>query len=354
MDKRTNLAVIFGGRSCEHEVSLMSAASILEVIDRQKYHIFEIGITHTGEWLSGENVLAKMQTGQMDQLQRVVLQANGHRPVLYALSGQSFQPLAALDLAFPVLHGPYGEDGRLQGMLDTLGLPYAGAGTLASAVAMDKAICRATLGAHGMNVTPSFLVTRAEISNKLDEVLDRAEKLFAYPIFTKPVDQGSSYGISRCTDRFSLQEGLLEAARYSHRIFVERGIPARELEVGVLGKGEDAQVSVVGEIQPHAVFYTYEAKYQAGGSDLIIPAAIDPITSSLVQSMALEAFKLIDASGMARVDFLLDRVSGELFLSEVNTIPGFTPTSMYPRLWQASGVPYPALVDRLIELAERQ
>lgn len=351
MNSKINLAVIFGGQSSEHDVSLMSAASILSVIDREKYQVFEIGITRDGEWRTGEGALKSFAANTVEHLPRAVLRREAGQVELCTGAGCALQPAAVLDAAFPVLHGPFGEDGRLQGMLDMLGLPYTGPGTLASAVGMDKALCRSVLQAHGLPVTPGFMVTRRDISQRMDEIVTAAEEMGDYPLFIKPANQGSSIGISRCMNEACLREALHEAATFDRRVLVELGIHAREIEVAVLGDSDEAKASIVGEIRPHDVFYTYAAKYQAGGADLIIPAEVDESVSEMARALAVKAFKAVDARGMTRVDFLLDKVTGELYISEINTIPGFTELSMYPRLWAASGLPYRQLVDRLVEIA---
>jgi len=255
------------------------------------------------------------------------------------------------DVVFPVLHGPNGEDGVIQGALQAAGVPYVGAGVLGSALGMDKAVFKSLMRASGIPVVAHRLFSRREIVEEMDQTLQMAEEIAAYPLFTKPSNMGSSVGICKCSHREELRLGLLESARHDSRVVVERGLNARELEVSVLGGNDDARASVVGEIIPHDEFYTYEAKYTPGGSDFVIPADLDRTTAQRLCSLALQAFHIAHCYGMARVDFLMDRESGELFLSELNTIPGFTRTSMYPRLWQASGISYPSLVERLVELA---
>jgi D-alanine-D-alanine ligase len=353
---KTQVAILFGGRSSEHEVSLMSARSILEVLDRQKYDVISIGITREGEWLTGDGVLESLESGQTGHMRRVAFLPGGERGMLY-----SFQPglrelcaMRHVDVVFPVLHGPNGEDGVIQGALQAAGGAYVGAGVLGSAVGMDKAVFKALMRAVGIPVVTHRLFSRKEIMEKMDDTLPAAEAVAPYPLFTKPSNMGSSVGIMKCNNREELRLGLLDAARYDQRVLVERGLRPRELEVSVLGGNGEAQASVAGEIIPHDAFYTYEAKYTPGNSDLLIPADLDDETAARVRALALQAFHVADGYGMARVDFLLDRDSGELFLSELNTIPGFTRTSMYPRLWQASGLSYAALVERLVELASQR
>jgi D-alanine-D-alanine ligase len=253
------------------------------------------------------------------------------------------------------LHGTFGEDGSLQGLLELDGTAYVGAGVTGSSVGMDKAVFRAVMKANNIPVVETVLLLRSEIEKDMTGSIAKAESILPgsadpYPLFTKPANLGSSVGITRCTSRSDLMEGLLEAARYDRRVLVERGVDAREIEISVLGN-DDPQVSIPGEILPSREFYSYESKYLDGTSELMIPAPIPPETAAKAGEIALQAYRAIDCYGMARVDFFLDRQTGELFLSELNTIPGFTTISMYPKLWEASGLKYPDLIDRLIELA---
>jgi D-alanine-D-alanine ligase len=251
---------------------------------------------------------------------------------------------------FPVLHGTFGEDGTLQGLFELAGVPYVGAGVLGSAVGMDKAVFKDVMIAHGIPVLESTVLLRTALDRHLDAEVERAERVAPYPLFTKPANLGSSVGVSKCHGRSDLVEGIMEAAQYDRRILVERGIDGREIEVSVLGN-DQPEVSVPGEIVPAAEFYTYEAKYHDERSELLIPAPISPELSDRVRALAAQAYQAIDCAGLARVDFLLDREGGGLYLNELNTMPGFTEISMYPKLWAASGLPYPALVDRLVDLA---
>jgi D-alanine-D-alanine ligase len=253
-------------------------------------------------------------------------------------------------VVFPVLHGSFGEDGTLQGLFEMAEVAYVGAGVLASALAMDKGVFKDIMRAHEIPVLDSIVVTRREITLHLERVLAEAQQVGPYPLFTKPANMGSSVGVSKVRVRADLMEGLMEAAQYDRRILVERGIEAREIEVSVLGN-EQPEASIPGEVVPAAEFYTYEAKYHDERSELLIPAPLTATQRAQVQDYALRAYKAIDCAGMARVDFLLEKGSGRVYLSEINTIPGFTRISMYPKLWEASGLPYPALADRLIDLA---
>ncbi len=351
---KQRVLVIFGGRSGEHEVSLMSARSVIGNLDAERYEIYQVGITHAGVWLTGEQALEAFDEKRYGGLAQAVVLPNPAQPNLYLLqsgeAGAALRLVTPLDVIFPVLHGTFGEDGTLQGFLEMCGIAYVGAGVLSSAVGMDKAVFKDVMNAHGIPTLPMLLVNSSELQGGLDDLVKRAEQVGAYPLFVKPANCGSSVGVSKCSSRSDLLEGLLEAARFDQRILVERGISAREIEISVLGNHE-LQVSVAGEILPSREFYSYEAKYVDNASGLIIPAPLTPAQAEQARSLAIKAFQAVDGAGMARVDFLLDRATGELYLSEINTIPGFTQISMYPKLWQASGLPYADLLDRLIELA---
>jgi D-alanine-D-alanine ligase len=349
MPKKVNIAVLFGGRSGEHEVSLMSAQSVLSVLDKDKYNIIEIGITHEGRWLTGEKVLEAFVKEKFTGLHEVIFKPEPGDHKLYTLKGQTLNQLTHVDVAFPVLHGTFGEDGTLQGYFELADIAYVGAGVLASSVGMDKALFKDVMRTREIPVVESIMVSRIDLENDMDSVIHHSETLCDYPIFVKPVNMGSSVGVSKCKNRSDLLEGLMDAARFDRRILIERGINGREIEVSVLGNYQP-KASVAGEIIPSDDFYSYRAKYIDDSSDLIIPAKIPADTMHLVQDYAVQAFEAIDGAGMARIDFLLDRDSGEVYLNELNTIPGFTKISMYPKLWQASGIPYPELVDQLITL----
>lgn len=360
MDSKLRLGVIFGGRSGEHEVSLMSSRSIFSVLNPEKYDVTAIGITHNGVWLAGEQVWEKLNSGRTDGLTRVTLLPYPGEKMLYAIretpSGTQLEPYAELDVVFPVLHGTFGEDGTLQGLLELSDLAYVGAGVLGSAVGMDKALFKDVMRANGLPVVDWITVTRAEVEQSIDDVIRRAEALAgegqnAYPLFTKPANLGSSVGITKCRTRSDLYEGLMEAATYDLRVLVERGVPnAREIECSVLGY-HHLEASAPGEVIPSGDFYTYDAKYFDDRSQLVIPVPLGAEMENRIREIAVKACRAADISGMARADFLIDSVSGEVFISEINTIPGFTRISMYPKLWEASGIPYAVLVDRLIELA---
>ena len=352
--RKLRVGVIFGGRSGEYEISLMSARSVLNVLDPRRYEVTQIGITQDGAWLTGENVLDALQNDQTEELHTAALLPDPTRSGINTIKeteqGYLLELLTKLDVVFPVLHGTYGEDGTIQGLLEMAGIAYVGAGVLGSSVGMDKGVFQAVMIAYHIPVVKTMVVLRIELEENLDEVISMAEKLAPYPLFTKPANLGSSVGVSKCQSRSDLLEGLMDAARYDRRILIQRGVNGREIEVSVLGN-DNPQASIPGEIIPSREYYSYKAKYIDNASELLIPAPIPEETAELVRQFAMKAFKAIDCQGMARVDFLLDKDNGELYLNELNTIPGFTSISMYPKLWEACGLPYPKLVDRLIELA---
>jgi D-alanine-D-alanine ligase len=352
--QKIRIGVLFGGRSGEHEVSLMSSRSVLNVLDLQKYEVIQIGITLDGNWVTGDNVHAALSQHQTSELTPVTLLPEPGQGKLYArrttTQGTLLEPLTELDVIFPVLHGTFGEDGTLQGLLEMAALPYVGAGVLGSAVAMDKGIFKSVMDANHLPTLAGEIVSRHRIANNMQQVLEEAESIAPYPLFVKPANMGSSVGVSKCRSRSDLLEGLMEAARYDRRVLIERGVNGREIEISVLGN-DDPQASVPGEILPQDDFYTYRAKYIDDTTGLAIPADLDSDTVAHLQDLARRAYRACDCAGMARVDFLLDKVTGEAYISEINTIPGFTQISMYPKLWEASGLAYPALIDRLVELA---
>lgn len=348
---KLTVAVLFGGRSGEHEVSLMSARSVLSVLDPHKYNVIQIGITLDGAWLSGPDALSAFSAHRYDGLQPVIVSPDPREKGLFTLRGDRLEHLADVDVFFPVLHGTFGEDGTLQGLLELADYAYVGAGVVGSGVGMDKGVFKDVMRANGVPVVESVLVLRSEIERDMDAVIARAEQVGAYPLFTKPANLGSSVGITKCRSRADLSEGLLEAALYDRRVLVERGVPnVREIEVSVLGNDQPL-ASVPGEIIPGADFYSYEAKYELDTSQLIIPAPLTEVQVETFRNLAVKAYQAVDCAGMARVDFMMDAQTGDVYLNEINTIPGFTKISMYPKLWEASGLPYRALVDRLIELA---
>lgn len=374
-DKKIRVGVIFGGRSAEHEVSLTSAKAILKAIDPEKYDVALIGITREGRWLSlGDARLAagnkpdpialmepfSSPKAGADTTQTALLPdpsalKRGLAEISNVGGSASLQFGAPVDVIFPVLHGPYGEDGTMQGLLELANVPYVGCGVLASAVGMDKVTAREIFKQHGLPVLGYFALKRKdwEKDPETKEVLlDRIEAEMGYPNFVKPVNMGSSVGISKVRNRQELAEAINMACRYDRKIMVEKALNPRELEVAVLGN-DDPIASVVGEIliSHKSDFYSYTAKYQDEEVGFTIPADIPTELSDRLRAMAVRAFEAVDCAGMTRVDFFQDRDTGEVYLNEVNTIPGFTPVSMYPMMWEKTGLSYRELVDRLIELA---
>ncbi len=354
MEKKIRIGILFGGRSGEHEVSLTSAASVLKALDPAKYEVVPIGITRQGRWLVG-TAADKLLPAVLQNGKPVTPSVDPTGPKLLAInSNPSAEPRPEVDVVFPVLHGTFGEDGTIQGLLELAGIPYVGAGVLASAAGMDKDVMKKLFRDAGLPVVKWVLVLRGEWERSPAQVRKRVEKALRYPVFVKPANLGSSVGISKVRKRGELAAALDLAAQYDRKVLVEKRVDAREIECAVLGN-DRPEASVPGEIIPVNEFYDYEAKYVKEGSKLIIPARLTAAQSQRVRELAIGAFQAIDCAGMSRVDFLLDRKTGKIYVNEINTIPGFTPISMYPKLWEASGVPYPRLLDRLIELAlERQ
>lgn len=348
MSKR-KVAVIFGGRSGEHDVSLRSAESVIGALDRDKYDVVPIGIQRDGAWITGANAMAYLRDGVGD-VSGAALLAGSNSAELLAIDANRFDSVANIDVALPILHGTYGEDGTVQGLLELANVPYVGAGVVGSAVGMDKAIFKRVMEAVGLPVLPWQLVLRSSWHADSEAVLDQLEATLSYPMFTKPANLGSSVGITKCDNRTELAIGMTEAVSFDRRVVVEQGINPRELEVSVLGN-DNPVASVVGEIRPKRDFYDYTAKYISDDSDLMIPAAIDEALSDEIRRLACFAYQAIDCAGLARVDFLLDRATGNIYMNEINTLPGFTSISMYPKLWAASGLSYSDLLDCLIDLA---
>jgi D-alanine-D-alanine ligase len=368
---KIKVAVIFGGRSGEHEVSLVSAQSVMNALNPERYEIIPVGVRRDGAWIVGHNPMralkhedftatrsAAMFADPSKQGVWAAVEETGAGPGQHELAAPSrtgkLATLSEVDVVFPVLHGTFGEDGTVQGLLELAGVPYVGAGVLCSALAMDKISFKDVVKSHGLPIGDYVWTTRRRWRAEPEAVMDEIAMRLGYPVFIKPANLGSSVGISKCRDRESLCRGLEEAARYDRRILAEWAVPnAREIEVSVLGN-EDPIASVAGEVVPSREFYSYAAKYIDEGdraSKLLIPAPLDDALSMQIRELAVETYKAIDGAGMARVDFLLDGDTNEVYLNEVNTIPGFTPISMYPKLWEATGIPYPELLDRLVDLA---
>jgi D-alanine-D-alanine ligase len=355
--KKIRLGLLFGGRSGEHEVSLTSAASVIRALDPQKYEIVPIGITREGGWRVGAPVRKLLESPHelpaiLKSGMPVTASVDPTRPALLALNSKSATPESppALDVVFPLLHGTFGEDGTVQGLLELAGVPYVGAGVLGSAAGMDKDLMKRLFRDARLPVVPWVLVMRGDWQSEPARIRKLVEKTLRYPLFVKPANLGSSVGISKVHHRKELADAVNLAARYDRKIIVENGVNAREIECAVLGNDQPV-ASVPGEIVPVNEFYDYEAKYVKEGSEAIIPAELTAAQTRRVQDYAVRAFVAVDCAGMARVDFLLDRKTGKIWVNEINTIPGFTPISMYPKMWEASGLPYSRLLDRLVELA---
>jgi D-alanine-D-alanine ligase len=361
--RKIRVGVLFGGQSSEHEVSLASARSVMRAMDPDKYEVVPIGITRRGQWVTSGDPMALLRSGiDADGVPRLTSmlapdptgQGRAEIVELQASADDSLAVTAApgepLDVIFPVLHGPYGEDGTVQGLLEMAGIPYVGAAVLGSAAGMDKHAMKRLFLADGLPVVPYVFVTRQEWESDPAGVQRLAEGKLSYPMFAKPANLGSSVGIGKIHGPEEFAAALDSAARYDRRLLIEQGMDAREVECAVLGN-ERPEASVVGEIVPGNEFYDYRAKYVDDNSELIIPAHLPDQLVKEVQGLAIAAFKAIDAAGMARVDFFVARDLSRVWLNEINTIPGFTRISMYPKLWEASGLSYSALIDRLIELA---
>jgi len=339
--------VLFGGRSGEHEVSLASAASVIRGLDPDKYEPVPIGITKDGHWLVGEGA-AKLLPDILKSGRRVMLTADPTEAAIVPLDrGAGAQ---RFDVIFPVMHGTFGEDGTIQGMLELADIPFVGAGVLGSAIGMDKDVSKRLCECAGIPVVPWVTVFRWRWEKEPATVQAEIEKEFEYPVFVKPATLGSSVGMTKVHNSAELGPALNLACEFGMKILVEKAVSAREIEVSVLGN-HDPQASVPGEIVPHREFYDYTAKYLEDGTQLLIPADLKPAQMKKIQALAVEAFRTLELSGMARVDFFLEKKGGKLFLNEVNTIPGFTSISMYPKLWEASGISFRELIDKLIALA---
>lgn len=345
--KILRVGVLFGGRSGEHEVSLASAASVIRGLDPDKYEAVPIGITKDGHWLIGEGAM-KLLPDVLKNGRRIMLSADPTEAALVPLDrGAGAQ---RLDVIFPVMHGTFGEDGTIQGMLELAGLPYVGASVLGSAIGMDKDVAKRLCQAARIPVVPWITVNRWEWEKEPAAIRFAIEEKFSYPVFVKPAALGSSVGMTKVHNADELGPALDFACEYGVKILVEESVDAREIEVSVLGNHEP-EASVPGEIVPHREFYDYAAKYLEDGTQLVIPAALKSAQIKKIQEIATKAFRTLELSGMARVDFFLEKKSGKLYLNEVNTIPGFTSISMYPKLWEATGIPFRDLIDRLVQLA---
>ena len=352
--KKLRIGLIFGGRSGEHEVSLASAASVMANLDRDKYEIVPIGITSAGSWLLGVEPaqLQAAQQGTSPEHSTAVTFTGDPtlRRLIPIQNSASLGDSGMLDVVFPVLHGTYGEDGALQGMLEMANVAYVGCGVLGAALGMDKEKMKMVFQTAGLPIGDYLVYRRNQWERSPESVLDTVEHRLGYPNFVKPANLGSSVGINKAHDRAELEHAINIAAEYDRKIIIERNINCRELECAVLGNDEPI-VSVVGEVVASNEFYDYNAKYLDNKSQVIIPANIPQETAEEVRRQASKAFLALDLSGLSRVDFFLEKETGKVYINEVNTLPGFTQISMYPKLWEASGIPYAELLDRLIELA---
>jgi D-alanine-D-alanine ligase len=376
---KTRVGVLFGGRSGEHEVSLLSAASVIKAIDKSKYEVVPIGITKGGQWVTdthAESLLKgeqkadanpqHLRAGDPRETAGAALLAKGDSVLVPPVptsstlipfetsGGHAASKAIDVDVIFPVLHGTFGEDGTIQGLLELADIAYVGSGVLGSSAGMDKDVMKKLFRDAGLPIVKHVTVLRSEWESNPKKARKRIESTLKYPVFVKPANLGSSVGISKAHDSKELPAAMDEAAKFDRKIVIEQGVggakrKAREIECAVLGN-DDSKGSTVGEIVPVKEFYDYAAKYLEEGSELIIPAKLSRVQTKQVQEMAVAAFNSCDCSGLSRVDFLMDPVTGKLFLNEINTMPGFTSISMYPKLWEASGVSYPQLIDRLIQL----
>jgi D-alanine-D-alanine ligase len=341
--KKLRVGVIYGGKSGEHEVSVASAASIFRHLDGTRYEPVPIRIEKSGRWTLGAKAPEALSAASVLEQQR--------SEALQPVEPSAAVAATSLDVVFPVLHGPYGEDGTVQGLLELANIPYVGAGVLGSAVGMDKAVMKTLFAAQGLPIVRHVVVMRHEWERDQRGIAGRVANTLRYPVFVKPANLGSSVGISKAKSDADFADAMRLALQFDRKIVIETAVPdAREIECAVLGNDEP-QASIAGEIIPSREFYDYEAKYLDEASRLLIPAPLTADQMAAVRQLAVDAFRAVEGAGMARVDFLLAGASGDIYVNEVNTIPGFTTISMYPKLWEASGLPYPALLDRLIALA---
>jgi D-alanine-D-alanine ligase len=351
MSTKTKLRVgiLFGGRSGEHEVSLASAASVMRALDPEKYEAVPIGITKDGRWLAGTGA-QKMLPEVLKSGERVVLPADPGNASLVPVGSSQSKPGIHVDVVFPVLHGTFGEDGTVQGLLELAGLPYVGAGVLASSVGMDKDVQKRLFEQAELPIVPFVAVQRYEWEHNPKQTVAKIQRALRYPLFVKPATLGSSVGMTRVAKPKELKAALDLAAEFALKIIVERAVSAREIEVSILGN-DDPKASVPGEIIPHREYYDYTAKYLEEGTRLEIPAKLTAAQRKKIQEYAVRAYRAIDCAGMARADFFVEKKTARIFINELNTIPGFTSISMYPKMWEASGLSYSALIDKLIQLA---
>ena len=353
MREKITVGLLFGGKSSEHEVSLQSAASILTAIDQNKYNLVLVGITKEGQWRSDPNFSSGQLSEILDKGIPVFLASNfegsGHL-IQFDPSSDWVGKKIKIDVFFPVLHGPFGEDGKIQGLFEMANVPYVGAGVLSSAIAIDKSMTKTLFQQAGLPTVPFISMHLEKWNQDQKEIEKKIAETFGYPCFVKPANLGSSIGISRVTRSENLLRALDLATQFDNKILIEKAIEAREIECSVLGNS-NPQVSIPGEIITISDFYDYQSKYLNDNTQLVIPAPLETDKVKQIQDFSKRSFQLIDCRGMARVDFFIEKLTNKLYLNEINTIPGFTPISMYPKLWEESGVTYSRLIDKLIELA---
>jgi len=366
--KKIRVGIIYGGRSGEHEVSIASAAAVVQNLDKQRYEAIPIRIEKDGRWLLADRLPTSATASEVIEQGRThvgrlarggreahLVAHPGDEQILTIEKGEAAQITGmGLDVVFPVLHGPYGEDGTVQGLLELANVPYVGCGVLASSVGMDKAVAKLVFAARGLPIGPYSVVLRQQWLAQPRQVEAQVVRDLGFPMFVKPANLGSSVGISKAKNAAELSQAMELAASFDRKIVIEAAVPnAREIECAVLGN-DTPEASVPGEVIPSREFYDYEAKYLDEGSRTIIPAELTPQQTKAIQQMAIDVFLALDGSGMARVDFLMDGKSEKVFVNEINTIPGFTTISMYSKMWAASGLSYPALLDKLIALAQQR
>lgn len=351
---KIRLGIIFGGRSSEHEVSVTSARSVVEAVDKDRYEIELYCILPDGKWVTGPGAAVLLSGKSAEFSENVLFPQYPEEEMLFSLThdqhNRQVTEKKRPDVLFPVLHGTYGEDGTIQGLFELADIPYVGAGVAASSVGMDKVLMKDVFKSHRLPVSEYHVIMRHEWESDRSAQLDRLKSELKFPVFVKPSNAGSSVGISKVKTFDALAEAVDLAAKYDRKLIAEKAIDAREIECSVLGN-DRPEASLPGEVIPKGEFYDYEAKYTEGGSDLVVPADLSDEMIRQVQEISCKAFTALDCAGMARVDFFLDKNSGKLYLNELNTIPGFTPVSMYPILWKATGLSYSELIDRLIKLA---
>ncbi|MFC1600165.1 D-alanine--D-alanine ligase family protein [Patescibacteria group bacterium] len=346
---KTRVAVVFGGRSGEHEVSVVSAKNIIEAANKEKYEIIPIGITKDGKWLTGEKAIDQFQKNDYSGLEEVTLNTKSGSKELLNLKEDGTYEKLEVDIFFPALHGPYGEDGTIQGLFEMANVPYTGCGVMASSVGMDKLTTKALLDEAGIPVIPYLGFNKHAWDESPEEVVHRIMAELELPVFIKPSNMGSSVGVSKVTKKNELKKAIEFALEFDHRILVEKALNIRELECAILGN-DDPKASRVGEVLVGGEFYDYNDKYVDGKSSTKVPADIKPQLEKTIQAQCIKAYKLIDGAGLSRCDTFYDKHTGEIYINEINTFPGFTEISMYPKMWDASGVKYADLIDKIIQL----